>query len=171
MLQHAPDPAIADPTPNDTAQTPTCTTHRAQSVDPGSVLAYSGSREIADDAVAEAFAQALRRGDDIRDVVAWVWRASFAIARGQLAQRNSTDRYEALPAGMDPDAAQRAVELLVDLGRLDDRDRELLVLCHIGGWTPTELARITGVAPSTVRVRLHRANRRARVLFRDEEER
>jgi DNA-directed RNA polymerase specialized sigma24 family protein len=48
------------------------------------VYAYSGRRDIADDAVAEAFAQVLRRGDEVRDVTAWVWRAAFRIAAGEL---------------------------------------------------------------------------------------
>jgi RNA polymerase sigma-70 factor, ECF subfamily len=35
------------------------------------VLAYSGSADVADDAVAEAFAQLLRRGDGVDDPAAW----------------------------------------------------------------------------------------------------
>ena len=31
------------------------------------ILAFAGDREVANDAVAEAFAQALRRGDQVRD--------------------------------------------------------------------------------------------------------
>jgi RNA polymerase sigma-70 factor (ECF subfamily) len=133
------------------------------------VLAFSGSRDITDDAVAEAFAQALRRGDEIRDVVAWVWRAAFALARGHLADRSATPPVAQLPAAMEADAAQRVVELIAVLGELDDRDRELLVLHHVGGWTPTELSRISGTPAATVRVRLHRAHQRARELFEDEE--
>jgi RNA polymerase sigma-70 factor (ECF subfamily) len=131
------------------------------------LLAYSGSREVADDAAAEAFAQALRRGDAITDVAAWVWRAAFNLARGELARRRAApvdpgEAAESLPAP--------AVELLHDLQLLPAADRELLVLCHVGGWTPTELARITGTPAATVRVRLHRANRRARTLLSETEE-
>src|SRR5919107_4820207 len=47
------------------------------------VFLASGSREIADDAVAEAFAQALRRGRAVRDPAAWVWRGGVrGAARG-----------------------------------------------------------------------------------------
>jgi DNA-directed RNA polymerase specialized sigma24 family protein len=36
------------------------------------VLAYAGSSDVADDAVAEAFAQALGRGSDLREPRAWL---------------------------------------------------------------------------------------------------
>jgi RNA polymerase sigma-70 factor, ECF subfamily len=126
------------------------------------VLAFSGSREITDDAVAEAFAQVLRRGDEVRDVEAWVWRSAFAIARGELARRSSAvsgsvEEGQAMP--------EPAVDLIRALRSLPTADRELLVLVHIGGWAPSELAEITGTPAATVRVRLHRANKRARAVF------
>jgi RNA polymerase sigma-70 factor (ECF subfamily) len=51
------------------------------------VFAYAHDRQVADDAVAEAFAQAIRRGDAIRDPARWVWTAAFRIANGELAGR------------------------------------------------------------------------------------
>lgn len=132
------------------------------------VLAFAGSADVADEAVAEAFAQALRRGDAVRDVEAWVWRTAFAVARGELASRRRR------PDGAPPDdiadsLPEPTIDLLRSLQALPAADRELLVLCHVGGWTPTELAAITGVPAATVRVRLFRANRRARHLLTQEE--
>ncbi len=46
------------------------------------VFAYCRDREIASDALAEASAQLLRRGDRVRDPAAWAWRAAFRIAAG-----------------------------------------------------------------------------------------
>lgn len=132
------------------------------------VLAFTGSREITDDAVAEAFAQALRRGEAVRDVEAWVWRSAFAIARGELARQPHV-LHDGVEAGQP--MPEPAVDLMRRLRALPVADRELLVLCHIGGWTPTELAEITTTPASTVRVRLHRANRRARALFEGEDRR
>src|SRR4030095_4459457 len=48
------------------------------------LLAFAGDPEVASDAVAEAFAQVLRRGDEVRDPERWVWRAAFRIAAGAL---------------------------------------------------------------------------------------
>jgi RNA polymerase sigma-70 factor, ECF subfamily len=133
------------------------------------VLVFAGSREVADDAVAEAFAQALRRGEAVRDVEAWVWRSAFAIARGHLAARRAHDELDGDIDGPGPDLPEPAVDLLRALSRLSARDRELLVLCHVGGWTPTALARVTGTPAATVRIRLHRATRRARALLQEED--
>lgn len=139
------------------------------------VLAFAGSKAVADDAVAEAFAQALRRGDAVIDVERWVWRAAFAIARGELAARGRSRpgtgigigsiQPEDGVAGVDDGAA---VELLQALAALPTADRELLVLRYVGGWTPTELAPLLGMPAATVRVRLHRARARARTLFEEE---
>src|SRR6478672_4298952 len=41
------------------------------------LLAYTGDREAASDAAAEAFARALGSVDSIRDPAAWVWRVAF----------------------------------------------------------------------------------------------
>lgn len=137
-----------------------------------SVFALSGSRPLADDAVAEAFAQALRRGDRIDDVAAWVWKSAFAIARGELKQRGRTsgdplgDRRPAGGGGDDEDIQH----LLQLLSALSHDDRELIVLCHVGGWKPRELAPVLGIPAGTLRVRLHRATARAREILEGEDQ-
>ncbi|MDW3213737.1 MAG: sigma factor-like helix-turn-helix DNA-binding protein [Ilumatobacteraceae bacterium] len=137
-----------------------------------SVFALTGSRPLADDAVAEAFAQALRRGDRIDDVAAWVWKSAFAIARGELKQRGRTsgdpldDRRSAAGGGDDED-----IQLLLQrLSALSHDDRELIVLCHVGGWKPRELAPVLGIPAGTLRVRLHRATARAREILEGEDQ-
>ena len=65
---------------------------------------YAGNRDIADDAVAEAFAQALRRGTALRQPERWIWRAAYKIAAGKLKERATS----ASP--------------LPDLGRQDDHE-------------------------------------------------
>lgn len=127
-----------------------------------SIFGFSGSADVADEAVAEAFAQALRRGDEIRDVEAWVWRAAFAVARGELARRQTHDL--PLPEGA-VELGEPAFDLVAALAKLSDADRELLVLCHVAGYSPTELAHLLGLRASAVRVRLLRARRRAQPLL------
>jgi len=51
------------------------------------LVAFSGDREVASDAVAEAFAQAIGRESQLREPQRWVWRAAFRIAAGELKDR------------------------------------------------------------------------------------
>src|SRR4051794_29133827 len=53
------------------------------------LYAYAGDPEIASDALSEAFAQALRRNDAIREADRWVWRSAFRIAAGEMKRRRS----------------------------------------------------------------------------------
>jgi RNA polymerase sigma-70 factor, ECF subfamily len=46
-----------------------------------------------------------------------------------------------------------------------DSDRELLLLIAWDGLTPTQAATVLGIAPVTVRVRLHRARNRLRLAL------
>lgn len=131
-----------------------------------SIYAFSGSRDVADEATAEAFAQALRRGDEVRDVAAWVWRSAFALARGEL-QRRRRAAGEPVEAPV-VDTADGLGDLLRRLAALSEQDRELIVLCHVGGWKPGELATVLGEPAGRVRVRLHRATERAREILEDD---
>lgn len=130
------------------------------------LVAFSGSRDVADEASAEAFAQALRRGNEVRDVASWVWRSAFAIARGELQRRARDSDAAPEPDGDVPDFGGLHAQLMA-LSSLSDGDRELVVLCHLAGWTPHELADLQGVSAGAMRVRLHRATRHARALLNE----
>jgi DNA-directed RNA polymerase specialized sigma24 family protein len=52
------------------------------------LLAFAGDADVANEARAEAFAQALAHGDEIRSPAAWVWTTSFRIAKGLLKERS-----------------------------------------------------------------------------------
>lgn len=131
-----------------------------------SIYAFSGSRDVADEATAEAFAQALRRGDEVRDVAAWVWRSAFAIARGELQRRRR--RGPEVSDSITNEGVDGLGDLLRRLAALSEQDRELIVLCHVGGWKPGELAAVLGEPAGRVRVRLHRATERAREILEND---
>jgi RNA polymerase sigma-70 factor (ECF subfamily) len=130
-----------------------------------SLLAYTGDREVASEAAAESFAQALRRGDALHDPRAWVWRTAFRVAGGLLAgHRNErggvTDEMasrEALP--------DQVVVLLDALDRLAPLDRRVVVLSLVSGLSSAEIGDVVGATAATVRVRLHRARARLRVAL------
>jgi RNA polymerase sigma-70 factor, ECF subfamily len=131
------------------------------------VLAFAGDPEVASDAVAEAFAQALRRGEAIRDPKRWVWRAAFRIAAGDLAaRRRAVDAPAERVLGMEEDV----VELIEALRRLPTKQRAALVLHHGAGYPTRDVARIIGSTAAAVRVHLSRGRRRLRELLKEEDD-
>lgn len=133
-----------------------------------SLLAWSADREIASDALAEAFAQATRRGDAIDDVGRWVWRSAFRIAAGLLENRHRDLGSAALPDAADRAMLPAEVVALIDaLERLAPGDRQIVVLSIVGGWPAADVGRLLDASAGTVRVRLHRAKARLRTILED----
>jgi len=134
------------------------------------VYAYSRNADVASDAVAEAFAQCLRRGDEVADPRAWLWRAAFAIARGSLAE---LARWVGVPPDQ-PDRSEPDLErLMAAVGRLSEKQRAVVLLRYYTGYRSGEIADMLGMAPTTVRVHLARGRRnleRALALEGDDDE-
>ena len=129
------------------------------------VRGYTGDRHISDDAVAEAFAQLLRRGDEVRDPKAWVWTTAFRLAARELQQRranlpNPPDRpYE--PAAPDE-------RVLAAIRRLSDRQRAAVILHYYADRPVKEIADLLGSTTAAVSVHLFRARRNLRQLLGDD---
>jgi RNA polymerase sigma-70 factor (ECF subfamily) len=126
------------------------------------VLLTSGSREVADDAVAEAFAQALRRGRALRDPAAWVWRVAFRLAAGELKERGRVEVFTDEPAAGLPDPF---LDLWQAIAVLPPKQRSAVVLADYAGWSHREIARTLGSSVSAVGVHVHRARKRLRDLL------
>ncbi len=130
------------------------------------VLAYSGSRDVADEAVAEAWAQVLRRGDGVDDPAAWAWRAAFRIAAGELKRRGGAPQPGAVP-DLGVTVPEPAFDLIAALQHLSEQQRACVVLCDLAGHRSPEAARLLGTTAATVRVQRMRAHRRLRDLLED----
>ena len=130
------------------------------------IVAYAGDREVANDAVAEAFAQALRRGTDVHSPRAWVWRAAFRIAAGELKSR----RAPPIVGGGASDPDETALDLRRALAELSPKQRGAVLLHHYAGFPVKDVARILGSTGPAVRVHLSRGRARLRELLevRDE---
>lgn len=129
------------------------------------LLAFAGDPEVASDAVAEAYAQAIRRGAAVRDPKAWIWRASFRIAAGELKRRSSTtDRL--------PDVGYLTeevdTELLDALAKLPPKQRAAVVLFYYADASVREIAARIGISQISVRVHLSRGRARLKGLLGDE---
>jgi RNA polymerase sigma-70 factor (ECF subfamily) len=130
------------------------------------LYAFAGNEDVASDAVAEAFAQALRRGSAIRDARSWVWRSAFRLAAGDLKRQSSLSR-GALPEGAIHDAHPDE-QLLDALQGLTPQQRVVIVLHYYADCPVREIARRTGINPLAVRAHLSRGRKRLRVLLGDE---
>ncbi|MGZ4109011.1 MAG: RNA polymerase sigma factor [Actinomycetota bacterium] len=127
-----------------------------------SLLAFSANPEIASDAMAEAFTQALRRGDELRDPTRWVWRAAFRIAAGELKTRRRTG---AQMPEIAYEMEEPARDLIAALIRLSTNQRLAVVLHDAAGYPAREVADVIGSTPAAVRVHLMRGRRRLRELL------
>ena len=125
-----------------------------------------GNREDGEDALQQAFVRAHRAltGGRAPDRVRpWL----FAIARNRCLTLISARREAALPAddlepsfdGLAADVQRRADlrELVTDLARLPDDQREALVLAELGDFSHTDIARVVGCAPDKVKALVFQA--------------
>lgn len=128
------------------------------------VLAFAGDPDVASDAVAEAFAQALRRGDELHAPERWLWRAAFRIAAGDLKDRRKRTPFTVEGTYI---MEESATELLAALARLSEKQRAAVVLHHAAGYPVTDIAAIVDSTPAAVKVHLSRARRRLRLLLED----
>jgi RNA polymerase sigma factor (sigma-70 family) len=141
----------------------------------GPIAAYLLRRvdgETAQDVVAETFLVAWRRLDEVpAEPLPWL----YGVARRTLANhRRAAGRHASLRRRLDrafPVAEQgNDREVLDALARLNERDREVLMLIAWEGLRSTEAAAVLGCSPVACRLRLHRARGRlARALGRPAE--
>ena len=132
------------------------------------LLAYAGDPDVASDAVAEAYAQLLRRGGAVRDPQAWVWRAGFRIAAGELKRRSdaAATTGERMPTvtHLDPGVDH---DLLDALALLPPKQRAAVVLFYYADAPIREIADRTGMTQLSVRVNLNRGRKRLREILGD----
>jgi len=135
------------------------------------ILGYARRRVGADDAqdvVAETFAVAWRRFDDVpegAESLLWLYAtARRVVANHHRGQRRLASLKAAIaaapasPGATAPDEGAR--RLLEALARLRADERELLLLAAWEGLDNAALATVLGCSRTAARIRLHRARRR-----------
>jgi RNA polymerase sigma-70 factor (ECF subfamily) len=133
------------------------------------LLGYSGSRAVAEDALAEAFAQALAHPEGIRDLGAWVWRSAFRIAAGELQVR-SKEVYGELDGPQPPTFTEPLDHLLRALQSISAKQRMAVVLHDYADLPNDEIARLMGIARATVYVHLSQGRKRLRAILEESDE-
>src|SRR5262245_51514358 len=113
----------------------------------------------ADDAFQATFLILVRKASAIHDadrLGSWLYGVSWRVAN---KQRISRPRGLPLPDELPARSADRdwPVELDAAIARLPEKYRTPVVLCHLQGFSPSEVASRLGCAPATVVTRLFRA--------------
>jgi RNA polymerase sigma-70 factor, ECF subfamily len=129
------------------------------------VLAYAGGRrEVADDAVGEAFARAIERDRSIGRPFPWLYRTAFRIAAAELRREgtatDTADVHLDAPASGDLFRAMR---------RLSPSQRAAVFLHYQADLPVREVARLMGTSSAAVKVHLHRGRNRLREILGPEE--
>lgn len=128
------------------------------------LYAYAGDPDIASDALAEAFARALRHQEGIRDLPSWLWRVSFRLASAELKRRVRESTQD------DPrsyEMPEPVPELIEALRRPSPNQRLAIVLHDYADRTTHDVAETLGCSRATVYVHLSQGRRRLKTLLED----
>lgn len=129
------------------------------------VYAYAGGqREIADDAVAEAFARAIERDGEVRDPRSYVFRIAFRLAAAEMKRR--ANQVELPEEGReDPPGLG---DLLRALRGLSPAQRASVYLHYEADLPVRDVATLMGTSSAAVKVHLMRGRRRLAALLDEE---
>jgi RNA polymerase sigma-70 factor (ECF subfamily) len=127
------------------------------------ILAFSGGRrDVADDAVAEAFARAIERAGTVRDPKPYLYRIAFRIAAADLRRKDPGLEDHAVT---DPEPL---VDLLEAMRKLTPAQRAAVYLHYRADMPVKEIARLLDTTGAAVRVSLMRGRRRLAELLGQE---
>lgn len=130
-----------------------------------SLYAYTAGRsDIAQEALAEAFARAMERDGSIRDPVPYLYRTAFRIAAAEMRRERRPGVEADTPA---PDPVD-ATDLLAALRRLSPGQRAAVYLHYQADLPVREVATLMGTSSAVVKVHLSQGRRRLRTLLADD---
>jgi RNA polymerase sigma-70 factor (ECF subfamily) len=129
------------------------------------VYAFSGGRrDIADDAVAEAFARAIEHAERIRAPLPWLYRVALREAAARLSKEKRDVDLQAVDY---VDANERVPnEALALLRTLSSKQRAIIFLFYYADFSIADIARATGSSQVAVRVQMYRAREALRQSYR-----
>jgi RNA polymerase sigma-70 factor (ECF subfamily) len=123
-----------------------------------------GRAHLAEEAVAEAFARAIRHADTIREPGPWIYRTALRYARLELSRERRSLRPTESEESSRP-GFEDLDELMAALRQLSPGQRATVILHYVADLPVSEVAKRVGASPTTVRVQLHRGRRRLRELL------
>ena len=124
------------------------------------LVGFTGDRESASDAVAEAFALVLQHEEAVRDLRAWTWTVAFRVAAADLRRVPALTREQLVHESHDD-----VPELVRALARLPTKQRLAVVLHDYADRPTAEVADVLGCSRATVHVHLSQGRKRLRTLL------
>lgn len=137
-----------------------------------------GNRDEAEDVLQSAFIRAFRALDSCRDPArfgAWLYRIvanecrTFVMRRARRDRRIVRDESQFHAAAVDPavDARETLEDVEYALAQLDVDQREAFLMKHVEDMSYEEMADVTGVGVSALKMRVKRACARLRELLEE----
>lgn len=131
------------------------------------------NRSLAEDLTQDTFMrywQSLRQGQEMTNTRSFLYTIANNLAKDWYKKKKSDSLDARLEKGFDPvdpteaDPETKAVyqEVLAVMNDLEEGDRMVLLLRHVEGLPPREIADLLGENPNTISVRLTRALERLR---------
>lgn len=130
-------------------------------------LVKVSNRELAEDFTQEVFMrywQALRDGKVMTNTRSFLYTIANNLAKDWYKKRKSESLdarmdggFELADPGPSPHIDAEYREALLKITDMDDEDREILMLRHVEGWEPKDIAEMLNVSANVVSVRLNRA--------------
>jgi len=134
------------------------------------LLLSTGDIELAADGVDEAFARALEKWDRVgmmESPTGWTFRVALNHSR-RTARRRRIEHRLSIKRAKDAPIPAPAGEVWQVVSGLPRRQREVVVLRHIGDLPEAEIAAVLGISRSTVSSTLSDAHERLGSLLDDE---
>lgn len=134
------------------------------------LLLMTGDIDLATEGVDEAFARALEQWDRVRTMespTGWTFRVAINHAR-RTARRRSLERRLLLRRTTEARVPAPAGEIWHIVSDLPQRQREVVVLRHIGDLRESEISDVLGISRSTVSSTLSDAHTRLAHLLDDQ---
>jgi RNA polymerase sigma-70 factor (ECF subfamily) len=133
----------------------------------------TGSADLADDIVQEAFLRVLRRAlpplND-RELKSYLFKTATSLLNDHWRRISREQRWRSLVAFRGPVARESAAVTGIDrlFHTLKPRERALLWLAYVEGYSHEEVAAVLGLAEKSIRVLLFRARRKMAKLLAGE---
>lgn len=135
-------------------------------------------RMMAEDAVQETFIKVYRKLDTLRPELnekAWLYKiamnCSRDILRGSWFKRiNRKITPDMMPDAAAPPPSDEVIDLSQALAKLNQKQREVILLRYYQGFSEVEIAAILGLTQSSVSGRLKRAKEQLKVFLQTESE-